>query len=410
MYTSELASRKQCKIPRATRSLSNTKTELAAAMREALRQERRERRALLEEYREMQRKADEKRKHAARKARDERRRRRMAKRDRHRRQDEFYVVGDEVLTDGDGLQNCFKSPPKAKRKRREYTHPLYSVGDEVIVWSMSAKKWYRDGTVKKIGANNKLFVHYDTSHPSGLSRRWITEEEQPKFIRKKQDEKKDSCAFQIPPPRLKTPCRSPIVTRVVSLPASEPIMKSKRSRSMEQAPTRRALGEITQPNFRAPLPKVGPSAHKVHSSQCRSAEEKEPAVNLFSVIKPAPKPVQEPIPVKRASTDFGVSDYDSDFTDESEDEQPGFKRGRRIPTWARGHAIKGAVAKQHGQDPERVFGPLLSAKARSCDLSVMFAKFQQRQKYLKRKESANWSKDGLTRQEEMGYKSLMGWL
>lgn len=370
-------------------------------MREALRQERRERRALLEEYRELQLRQDAKRKEAARKARDERRRRRMAKRDRHRRQDEFYVVGDSEIADSENsLRKPSVSgglPARTKRKRKEYTHPIYKVGDEVIVWSMSAKKWYRDGSLIKIGANSKVFVHYDVSHPAGLSRRWITEEEQPKFLRKKQDEKKDSMAFQIPPPRLKTPCRSPIANRVVAHPASEPTMKSKK-------PNRPALGVIKQPNFAAPKPK--PSAQKVKTPELRSAEVEKENEFADGDNKPAPQPVVKPIVVKRGSCDFGVSDYDSDFTDESEDEQVGFKRGRRIPTWARGTALTREFAKQVNQDPDVVFGTLQN---RSCDLPHMFAKFQQRQKYLKRKESANWSKDGLNRQEELAYKQAMGW-
>lgn len=372
------------------------------AQREAMRQERRERKALEEERKESIRRGQAERKEAARNARDERRRKRMAKRDRHRRQDEFYIVGGEAFEPSRSAHKF----TKPKRKRRDYRHSLYQINDKVTVWSTSAQKWFLDGVIKKIGSHGKVFVHYDLDHPEGLSRRWIMEADQPKFVRK---EKKDSSAFQIPPPREKTPCRSPSHPgpRLLPHPKSEPIIKLNRQvRPFE----RTVLGEIKQPNFDAGTrpnilargDKQPPTATKIDTPPNEENEfaDGDRTFRFTRTIVPS-------IPAKPLEPDFGISDYDSDFTDDSEEEQEGFKRGRRIPTWARGTALTGAVTKQDTVDPEDIFGPMVIL---TCDLQQMFSKWQARQKYLKRKESANWTKDGLTRAEELGYKTLMGWV
>eukprot|EP00483_Globobulimina_turgida_P011932 UN11954 len=102
--------------------------------------------------------------------------------------------------------------------------------------------------------------------------------------------------------------------------------------------------------------------------------------------------------------EYGISDYDSDFSDSDLDEE---NCGKFIPQWAIKSNPIHAFTRQKAIDPDTIFGRMTY---KTCDLEIVFKDYPTRSKYRQRSASGDWSKDQITWTEENAYKKSMGWI
>jgi len=105
----------------------------------------------------------------------------------------------------------------------------------------------------------------------------------------------------------------------------------------------------------------------------------------------------------------------------SDDESPlkKKKKKKKKPEWIQRRALRAALRKQNGVDPDSIFGRF---EVKTCDLTKVFenqftpgdkkGQFQKRIEKLQRMRSASgdWKSDRLQEEEEREYKRRMGWM
>lgn len=92
--------------------------------------------------------------------------------------------------------------------------------------------------------------------------------------------------------------------------------------------------------------------------------------------------------------------YESDYYEEEH-------HHKRVPKWAQPSNLAPAVEKQFMDGPGRIDPDAIFPEVSTCDLASVFDK-KKKARYRKRTSSGNWTKDGVTAQENLVYKRSMG--
>ena len=94
---------------------------------------------------------------------------------------------------------------------------------------------------------------------------------------------------------------------------------------------------------------------------------------------------------------------DESSDSESDDDAPQQQGKKKIPSWARGTALKRALIAQATNpdlDPDAIFPCQMTV-----DLAEIFGSFcAKKKRYANRGSSGNWTKDRVTQQEEQQYR------
>lgn len=101
------------------------------------------------------------------------------------------------------------------------------------------------------------------------------------------------------------------------------------------------------------------------------------------------------------------NDEDADYSDEDDevyDENAEEIHGKKIPSWARGAKLEEELQKQKSVDPDSIF-PELSM---TCQLGNVFNSVNP--KWNKRTESTLWDQDGVTPEEALRFKQMLGFV